>query len=259
MQFLSNIGSAVGRFFGSDVGKQLGSTALDYASRKIEGIPTPEHVSGPEAGVDYRGFMNEAYPGTTPWERLGASGGPSSAVVSENMKNKAQFRMQSQELNNRREVADQTNRAHVIAAAANGGPSSIMGVLDALYKKPVRHFDSQGQQARERLDKDLPNIDAGTKEKLAAAASAEAHAKLTGNENELARVRAQNAKLLVNAEVAHAYSRILSDLVGSVSSGFNAMNLGRFASSRGADFALRKFVGFRQSGKAVKAYKVRRP
>ena len=88
---LAGLGAGVGSFFGS---RSAGG------SGKVPGVPTPGHQgsmlnaalgagsqvrdlwpqkeprikSAGEQGTDYRNFMNEAYPGTTPWERLGATG-----------------------------------------------------------------------------------------------------------------------------------------------------------------------------------------
>lgn len=90
---------------------------------KIKGVPTPDDkdASGMQ-GEQYGQFMDKAFPGTTPWERLGASTGgqPAANVGADTARavEKAKFRQE-------RTIADNANRAHIISATSPMGAAAV--------------------------------------------------------------------------------------------------------------------------------------
>jgi len=70
-------------------GGDIASTGIN----KITGVPTPKGAFTPGAkeGSQYRQFLNKAYPGTTVWEQIGASGaGTAGAIGSGHMSSRVQ-------------------------------------------------------------------------------------------------------------------------------------------------------------------------
>ena len=127
MDWASLIGSGaqlVGKLFGGkkDVASAAGNVGAiaDFAG-KIPGVPTPlGAMSGAEAGGWQKDYMDNAYPGTTPWERLGAPGAAGSAVTADTAA-KTEQTMQKRELAVRERIANNSNLAQIIAATSPMG------------------------------------------------------------------------------------------------------------------------------------------
>jgi len=166
MAMWSAIGGAVGSLFGP-LGT-AGGTAIGsyFDNKKVTGVPTPAQRSGSEIGADYKGFLDQAYPGTTPWERLGANS-PMGAIQSAENTAKNAFEMQKRDLVNKTTVADQTNRAHIITALGSLSPQAAQQGLDMLDFRSPGFWDSQTQQHREKLQPELSKLDADTKKTVA--------------------------------------------------------------------------------------------
>jgi len=135
----------IGSFF-----KPIGQALLgSFADDKVTGVPTPVQRTGTEIGADYKGFLDTAYPGTTPWEQLGANS-PMGAIQSSENTIKQQVKMQERELFNRSainaqtldnqsRVADQTNRAHIITSLGALSPQAAqqgLKILDGSSSSP---------------------------------------------------------------------------------------------------------------------------
>lgn len=106
---LPAIGTAVGGYFGGPPGAALGGsvgTALAGGPSSTGGITGLAQGQGREQGIEARGYYDEAFPGTNPWERLGA-GNPMSAMASSAINAKSQQRN-----------VDATNRNQMNIAAA---------------------------------------------------------------------------------------------------------------------------------------------
>jgi len=162
MAMWSAIGGAVGSLFGP-LGT-AGGTAIGsyFDNKKVTGVPTPGQRTGSEIGQDYRGFLDQAYPGTTPWERLGANS-PMGAIQSAENTAKNAFEMQKRDLVNKTTVADQTNRAHIITALGSLSPQAAQQGLDMLDFRSPGSWDSQTQQHREKLQPEVSKLQADTK------------------------------------------------------------------------------------------------
>ena len=89
--------------------------------------------TGRDAGIAQRMMMDEAYPGTNPWERLG-TGQAGAQSTTEGLNRSHQLRLQDQELASRERIAERQAMAAVAPAAIMQHPemaAAIMGQLGA--------------------------------------------------------------------------------------------------------------------------------
>lgn len=142
----------------------LGAAAAGFAgsaaargSDKVFGVPNPPDKSGAEMGQDYSGFMDKAYPGTSPWERLGANS-PMGAMNSANTAYKSAVDTQAREIRSREKIASETNRAHIIGSTAPMGPEALKHGLGALGGLTGSGYDSHIKQQRERLPSEIESM-----------------------------------------------------------------------------------------------------
>ncbi|AJK28292.1 putative minor spike protein [Eel River basin pequenovirus] len=140
------------------------------AMTKIAGIPLPGH--GAMAGQDAAAFMDKAYPGTNPWERLGANAGASIGAAEKTTK--SQERMQEKELATRKQVARIQAGATTEAAAIAHGPDAVTSISG----RRVDPFDTRTQQDRERLPHEIGKIIQDTRLTRGQATIEEAKAKI---------------------------------------------------------------------------------
>jgi len=81
MGFFKDMFSTFAPAIGTGLGGGLGGAAMGMASKfvgdKIFGLPKPK--VGEEGGIQQRDFMDAAFPGTTPWERLGGNSAANAA------------------------------------------------------------------------------------------------------------------------------------------------------------------------------------
>ena len=137
MGFLSKVKDAFVGGITSSIG-----TKAENVSGKVLGIPSP--------GQEARTFMDQAYPGTNPWERLGAQGGVASVAAQQQrsqrtMQSKEQSNqryMQEKELQTRRYVADKAASSRVISSGLPVGSGSVRGGLAALRGGSVADWDT---------------------------------------------------------------------------------------------------------------------
>lgn len=116
----------------SDVAGKVGQIA-DIGD-KVTGIPTPsDPLSASQQGIDLRSFMDQAYPGTTPWERLGGNTGNFGSVTGADIQAKMHERLQSRELRNAREIAEGNNVASILAAASPQGAMAAQALVDKYH------------------------------------------------------------------------------------------------------------------------------
>jgi len=148
---------------GTAIGGSFLKRGADALVNKVTGVPTPQQRTGQEIGQDYKGFLDEAYPGTTPWEQLGANS-PMGAIESGENQVKHQVKMQERELLNRSAlqqldlenksaVADQTNRAHIITSLGTVSPKAAQQGLKILNNsnQQLDPWDTQTQQHGKHL------------------------------------------------------------------------------------------------------------
>jgi len=112
------------------IGENLMQRGISKVSDKIgnaifgkpDGIPAP--MTGTEAGQFTKDYMDTAFGGTTPWERLGSSqsGAPQQATL---MNAKMQDRTVDKQLNTQKQIAEATNRAQIISQLGQFGPQGI--------------------------------------------------------------------------------------------------------------------------------------
>lgn len=131
----SMIGGAAGTFLGP-LGTILGTGVGGMLGDQLFG----------SSGEQSKKFMDEAYAGTTPWERLGSSGGGAPGAVSgeknmlrqqgiQNHMNQQtinnQKSLKEQELKNAKSIADNTNATALATTAANNQTAKYQADLAA--------------------------------------------------------------------------------------------------------------------------------
>jgi len=166
---LGSAASSAASGVGSAVGGALGGKLTD----KITGIPSA--LSATEQGTQAAEYMNAAYPGTTPWDRLGAGGGGSPSALSasnvERMKMRQENKMQSRQLSTQAMIADRQNRAHLISTASGYGIPAIKEVLKAYDGFRTQPYDTPVQQGREKVPSEIHRNEYGSASSSAAQAS----------------------------------------------------------------------------------------
>lgn len=135
-------------------GTALASKAGSAVGDKVFGVPTPDVKSGQQLGADHRQYLDEAFPGTTPVERLGTSS-PGAQYSGSELTGKMQMRMKSQEMDNQSRIADSSNRAHVISAATPMGARAVQSALMSYGSGSGPEYDTPVGQGRERLPSEV--------------------------------------------------------------------------------------------------------
>lgn len=176
MDFLRGIGNFVDKLFGGSEGQQLGGAVAN----KITGVPTPATPGGSESGQFASDYMDKAYPGTSPWERLGSGGSPSSALES-GVSTKSQQFMQNREFSQQRAITHMNNRASVIAAASPYGAIGQESALGTLESGRGGGYDTSVAQGRDRTPSEIERAEAaaGVDREKAPYVSPEAEANIT--------------------------------------------------------------------------------
>jgi len=129
-------------------------TASDSIMNKIEGVPTPpDPMSMGETGAQYNQFLNNAYPGTNSWDRLGASS-PIGSLGAAEISSRSQQIMQEKELQTRERIADKSNIASVVAAASPQGAIGQESAVKTLMGQGLftgSDYDTTVKQGRDIL------------------------------------------------------------------------------------------------------------
>lgn len=137
-------GAAIGGFYGGPGGAALGYSAGQAVGG---GLTKPSSVSGSEQGRQARDYFDEAYPGTTAWERLGTSSPMASVAIAakqvENTKSIAnqqqsvqhkgivqQYALGKQQLANQKAIAKIGARSAAVAAGGTLGINNIKAAGD---------------------------------------------------------------------------------------------------------------------------------
>ena len=183
--FAPAIGGAVGGPFGAAVGSGLA---------KIPGIPGVGGASGRSLGRDARDYFDQAYPGTTAWERLGGSGYAGAGVESAKQTSEAAERMQSKELATRERVAKIQAEATTQSAAITHGPDALAGVREFRKSGVATPFETPTTIAATRLPSEI-------RRNISAAMKGVEDARLTGSKADVEAEVAKFAKLLARYRV----------------------------------------------------------
>lgn len=200
MGFLSVI-KGIGNAFKTISGAGSAIQGAGEAFGGITGIPMPWQKSMGQRGKELADFMNNAYPGTNPWEQLGAGGGGAGSVSVQESQEKHQKTMQRAELATREKVAKIQANASTTSAAIAHGPKAVSGVDQFNRTGQVGPYETPTTISLRKLNAELANIDASTRQLLSGAAKNLADAALTGTENELRKAFLQYKDQLARAEV----------------------------------------------------------
>jgi len=135
---------------------------------KVPGVPTPS-----ELGKQQAEYFDGAYPGTTPWERLGATSNMS-GMQNADFTKQTEMKMQSRELQNRSQVARYNARAQVIAALGGVSPIAARSAVDLLESGSGEDYDTNTRQGRDRMPSEVGKNEAAARYDRAGASETEA-------------------------------------------------------------------------------------
>lgn len=178
---------------------------------KVPQIPTPDpKYYGKEQGVDMKNYMDQAFPGTTPWERLGIGSPPSIAI--EGMKQGSAIKMKQQELANNRLLNRnvlamekyKTDKNALVQALGFGSPYGVRGMkamVNALKGRETNDYTTQIRIMERRLREELKNMKVERVEILTRAARNLVEKSYTGTLNEIQKARAKVKDILAELEL----------------------------------------------------------
>ena len=199
MGFILDALSGFGKSLLGGIGENIGNRAAEAAGDKVFGVPS--HLTGAQLGEAQRQYMDAAFPGTNPWERLGQSSALTPVqVAKENRRTQNQLVRQTTgaqksvaRINQETQlkVADKNNEASLIGAFSQYGPDGLKALQGMRSGAPVSDYHTQVTQNTAKLFKEMTLLDAQAKETLERATH-QHYAGLTAKE-ESQRQRSQNA------------------------------------------------------------------
>lgn len=185
----------------------IGGVASGFGM-KVPGIPSPGKT-GAALGRDVRDYMNAAYPGTNPWEHLGAPGYAGSGVeagktaaAQQERQLRVQERMQEKELETRKDVAATQARATVISSGAAVGADAVNSLLGTLAGRSGREYTTAVTIAGRKVGAELRKLSAETRNIMAQEADNLNKAIISRNEAAIRNAAMEWKESLVRGHVA---------------------------------------------------------
>lgn len=140
----------------------IGQGVAQGVSNKITGIPTPAaSPTGLQQGQQQLDYMDTAFPGTTPWERLGQSsamGGIASSAIQAQSALQMQRNqlanenvLQARELATRLMVTKQNNRVQAMGYGSPMGVRAAQAMMNLYDGQDAADYDTFVKQGREEL------------------------------------------------------------------------------------------------------------
>lgn len=191
----------------SGISKFLGKTSEGMESvgslAKVAGIPFPGGPpTGAELGSDAKAFMDKAYPGTNPWERLSGGGGGYSAAGAAKVSMRHQKEMQARELSTRERVARIQARATAAAAGVPHGSEAMTAAGEfATGRGAAKKFVSVLDLAKKKFPYETRLMDAQAENQLSSATERLNQALLTGAHATIELEAAKYAKRLIDLRI----------------------------------------------------------
>lgn len=244
MGLWSTVGGVAGGIFGGPAGAAAGASLGSMGdevhgaatANKVAGVPTP--LDPITQGTNYRNFMDQAYPGTTPWERLGASSPGYGSISSADINAKNQLRLQEKELGVRERIAEKTNLASIVASSSIHGAQTLDSAVSKYMTgglAPATPAPSPNTRAEELQPDAKRKLQAEADEALSRAKSASSKAAYDEEMKKYAGIRAKMDVIDKGLGIA---GRAVGSVVGGV---FGAGLAGR--SARLASTAMRNLRG----------------
>jgi len=234
MGFLKDLFTGVKDFVTGDFGN---------VAEKIIGIPdsgVPSVRGGSELGMDERAYMDAAYPGTTPFERLTHSSG-NAAIQSAELSRESAKEMQQREFAQQARITNMNNRAQVISSLGPVNAMALSRGLEALDTGSVGgDYESQTTIAGKRVSSEIESH-------LSAAKLARERAGLIPSEREnidaktkLTNIEAERERMNRDLDIERLpYEKInmphkyTAQTIGDYSSAMMPFGIGAFLSQRG--------------------------
>lgn len=210
-------------------GQTVGQNILDRGISKVtdkignaifgkpDGIPAP--MTGTEAGQFRKDYMDTAFPDTTPWERLG-SNSDGAVQQATQMNAKMQERTVDKQLNNQKNIAENTNRASIISSLGQFGPEGIEYGLDK-YSTSIgteNGFDTAISLNKQKLPYEIQKLGAEKSKIIMEETESYQRALKTASEADQERVKAEYIRSLQEAGLNEAQSRTVLNWANSARS-----------------------------------------
>jgi len=144
---------ALGTAAGSIIGKFGQKKLEDKVYGVAQGVP-----QGSELGRQAKDYYDQAFPGTNPWERLGA-GNPSGVAASSSLEADSAERRANKEMATQRSIANMTSMRSLVAAALPYGEEGIRSAVSVAKGGAVGKYDRSHQTSRQWLPGDIPHAD----------------------------------------------------------------------------------------------------
>lgn len=136
----------------------------DKAYGKDEEELSPEE-QGRRLGVTQRSFMDAAYPGTNPWERLGTGQGGSAGSVAIKAQ-RTQERINRRTLSNNLQIADKQALAQVAPAVLAHHPElagAVLAGVDPRFGSVGKNLNTNITERKFQFDKQIRTVEADIK------------------------------------------------------------------------------------------------
>ena len=156
---LPGVGDAAQKTFNS-----FGSR-FDKAAWDATGL---DQVSAGARGKESKSYMDAAFPGTNPWERLKGSGGSTGGAGLETRNQfRVQEKLQNAQLSSQQKIAERNNKSQIISSLGQVSPKALTAGLSAYGGKQPGSYGTQTQISQEKLASEIANIKADTQTKKA--------------------------------------------------------------------------------------------
>lgn len=196
----------------------------------VTGIPSP--VTADQLGLQQRQYMDQAFPGTNAWERLGQSSAVSPVQVAREQRRTVDKQLDVQsDLKNRelqvaregqqvqRDVADKQQFSSLVGAMAPYGPKAVQ-MAQALMKNnyaDAHQYDTPTTAMMMKVQPEIDNLNSGTKLNLERAAVAVQDAYKSRQHGRIAKAEADWAHAIQEANFTATVANTLGttkDLLG---------------------------------------------
>lgn len=175
---------------GGDLFKTFANRGMEAATSSVF-----SGMEGSAAGRQARNYYKAAFPGTNPWEHLGA-GNPAGQMQAAARNNSVQERMQARDLKTKEKIAGIQANTQLATASIGAQAPNIMARI-----------------ARAKLPAELGLLDQKTLTEVVQTALTGAQARLTGNKSIVEGARAEIADQLASSELNELQSRRLTTLL----------------------------------------------
>lgn len=183
---------------------------------KVFGIPPP--VTGAQLGEQQRAYMDQAFPGTNPWERLGQSSALSPVEVAQEQRKTQSKQLQVQERIANKQMATQERVAQIgagatkFATAFRHGPEGLRAMEQADEGRPIGAYDTEVSIKARKVSSEIKKLDAESRLALERALLAVVQAQRTESEAKIKAAEALFRRSLARLKVGKDFQSAVGSL-----------------------------------------------